>query len=52
MKKNLSDGTHYPGTRRSALSRRHPDRLARIDHLFQTFVDDNRLGRSSCAGAT
>jgi CubicO group peptidase (beta-lactamase class C family) len=28
----------------SALAAQAPDRLARIDHLFQTFVDDNRLG--------
>jgi CubicO group peptidase (beta-lactamase class C family) len=28
----------------SALVAQAPDRLARIDHLFQTFVDDNRLG--------
>lgn len=28
----------------SAFAAQAPDRLARIDHLFQTFVDDNRLG--------
>jgi len=28
----------------SALAAQVPDRLARIDHLFQSFVDDNRIG--------
>jgi len=28
----------------SALAAQAPDRLARIDHLFQSFVDDNRIG--------
>src|SRR3982751_1845606 len=27
-----------------AFSAQAPDRLARIDHLFQSFVDDNRIG--------
>jgi len=43
MKKNLSTALVILVVG-SALAAQAPDRLARIDHLFQTFVDDNRLG--------
>ena len=43
MKKNLSTALIIV-VLGGALVAQAPDRLARIDHLFQTFVDDNRLG--------
>jgi CubicO group peptidase (beta-lactamase class C family) len=43
MKKNLSTALIIL-VLGGALVAQAPDRLARIDHLFQTFVDDNRLG--------
>ena len=43
MKKNISTALVIL-VLGSALAAQAPDRLARIDHLFQTFVDDNRLG--------
>ena len=43
MKKNLSTALVIV-VLGGALVAQAPDRLARIDHLFQTFVDDNRLG--------
>ncbi len=43
MKKNISTALVIL-VLGSALAAQAPDRLARIDHLFQTFVDEDRLG--------
>jgi len=43
MKKNISTALVILALG-SALAAQAPDRLARIDHLFQTFVDEDRLG--------